>query len=161
MHQPLEPSPLDSLSIFRSRLLCSSFVHRYFSFLTPLAQLFVHELPSVTYLTQYALVVLGVTTMWLEWVCAGALAATDMKIMDSWVARAGRPGLDSRHGKIFLFSAAFGQALRSNQPPIQWAVSPGINRPGREADHSPPSSVEVRNGGAIPSLLHISSRHSA
>jgi hypothetical protein len=30
------------------------------------------------------------------------------------------------------------------------ALSPGVKRPGREADHSPPSSAEVRNGGTIP-----------
>jgi hypothetical protein len=28
---------------------------------------------------------------------------------------------------------------------------------GREADHSPPSSVQVKNGGAIPPLHHTSS----
>jgi hypothetical protein len=37
----------------------------------------------------------------------------------------------------------------------------GINRPGREADHLPPSCAEVKNGGAIPPLPHISSWHSA
>jgi hypothetical protein len=34
------------------------------------------------------------------------------------------------------------------QPPIQWipgALSLGVKRPRREADHSPPSSVEVNN----------------
>jgi hypothetical protein len=30
------------------------------------------------------------------------------------------------------------------------AVSLGVKRPGCEAQHSPPSSVEVKNGGAIP-----------
>jgi hypothetical protein len=31
-------------------------------------------------------------------------------------------------------------------------------RPGRrEADHSPPSSVEVNKGGAVPPLPHMSS----
>jgi hypothetical protein len=33
------------------------------------------------------------------------------------------------------------------QPPIQWvpgALSLGIKRPGRETDHSPPSSAEVK-----------------
>jgi hypothetical protein len=33
------------------------------------------------------------------------------------------------------------------QPPIQWvpgALTLGVKRPGREADHSPPSSVEVK-----------------
>jgi hypothetical protein len=29
-----------------------------------------------------------------------------------------------------------------------------VKRPGRETDHSPPSSVEVKNGGAIPPLLY-------
>jgi hypothetical protein len=37
----------------------------------------------------------------------------------------------------------------------------GVKRPGREADHSPPSSTEVKNGGAIPPLPHISSWCSA
>jgi hypothetical protein len=43
------------------------------------------------------------------------------------------------------------------QPLIQWvpgAVSPGAKRKVREADHSPPASAEVKNGGAIPSLPH-------
>jgi hypothetical protein len=31
----------------------------------------------------------------------------------------------------------------SGQPPIQWVA--GVKRPGREADHSPPSSAEVMN----------------
>jgi hypothetical protein len=38
-------------------------------------------------------------------------------------------------------------ALEPTQPPIQWvpgAFSLGIKRPGREADHSPPSSAEVK-----------------
>jgi hypothetical protein len=33
------------------------------------------------------------------------------------------------------------------QPPIQWApeaISPGVKRPGREADHSPSASAEVK-----------------
>jgi hypothetical protein len=38
-------------------------------------------------------------------------------------------------------------ALGPTQPPIQWvpgAFSLGVNRPGREADHLPPSSAEVK-----------------
>jgi hypothetical protein len=34
-----------------------------------------------------------------------------------------------------------------NQPPIQWvpeALSLGVKQPGREADHSPPSSADVK-----------------
>jgi hypothetical protein len=37
------------------------------------------------------------------------------------------------------------------------AHSPGVKRPGREADHSPACSAEVKNGGAIPPLSHTSS----
>jgi hypothetical protein len=33
----------------------------------------------------------------------------------------------------------------------------GVKRPGREAGHSPPSSAEVKNGGAIPPFPHMSS----
>lgn len=29
------------------------------------------------------------------------------------------------------------------------ALSPGVKRPGREADHSPQSCVEVKNGGTV------------
>jgi hypothetical protein len=29
-----------------------------------------------------------------------------------------------------------------------------VKRPGSEADHSPPSSTEDKNGGAIPPLTH-------
>jgi hypothetical protein len=32
---------------------------------------------------------------------------------------------------------------------------PGVKWPGHEADHSPPSSAEVKNGGAIPTLTHM------
>jgi hypothetical protein len=37
----------------------------------------------------------------------------------------------------------------------------GVKRPGRESDHSLPSSAEVKNGGAIPPLPHTSSWRSA
>jgi hypothetical protein len=48
---------------------------------------------------------------------------------------------------IFLFTTASRTALGPTQPPIQWvagALSLGVKRPGREADHSPPSSAEVK-----------------
>jgi hypothetical protein len=50
-------------------------------------------------------------------------------------------------GKNFLFSTSSRPALGSTQPPIQWvpgALSMGVKRPGREADHSPSTSVEVK-----------------
>jgi hypothetical protein len=55
--------------------------------------------------------------------------------------------LTSRRGLgIFLFTTASRTAVRLTQP-IQWvpgALSLGVKRPGREADHSPPSSAEVK-----------------
>jgi hypothetical protein len=57
-------------------------------------------------------------------------------------------GFDSRQGLgIFLFSTASRTVLVPNQPPIQWVpgvLSLEVKRPGREADHSPPSSAEVK-----------------
>jgi hypothetical protein len=46
------------------------------------------------------------------------------------------------------------------RPPSRVArcLSPGIREPGREAHNSPPSSVEVKNCGAVSSLLCMSSR---
>jgi hypothetical protein len=48
------------------------------------------------------------------------------------------------------------QRLRPTQPSIQrvpGSLSQGVKRPGREADHSPPSITEVKKGGAITSTL--------
>jgi hypothetical protein len=48
---------------------------------------------------------------------------------------------------IFLFITASRTALGSTQPPIQWvpgALFLGIKWPEHEADHSPPSSVKVK-----------------
>jgi hypothetical protein len=64
-------------------------------------------------------------------------------------------GLDDRGGrswspgriKNFLFSKSSRPALRSTQHSIQWvqgALSLAVKRPGREADHSPPASAEVK-----------------
>jgi hypothetical protein len=46
-----------------------------------------------------------------------------------------------------IFSTSSRPALGLTQPPSQWvagAFSPGIKRPGREADHSPTTSAEVK-----------------
>jgi hypothetical protein len=57
-------------------------------------------------------------------------------------------GFDSQRGLgIFLFITASRTALGLTQPPIQWvtgASSLGVNQLGREADHPPPSSAEVK-----------------
>jgi hypothetical protein len=78
-------------------------------------------------------------------------------------------GLDCRgsipdRGKILLFSIASRPFLESTQTPIQretGALSKGVKRPGLEANHSHPSSAEVKNSGAIPALRHTSSWLSA
>jgi hypothetical protein len=38
---------------------------------------------------------------------------------------------------------------------------PELKRQGHEADHLPPSGAELKNGGAIPPLTHMSSWHTA
>jgi hypothetical protein len=57
-------------------------------------------------------------------------------------------GFDSRRGVgILLFTTVFRPALVPTQPPIQsvtGALSLRVKRPGREADHSTPSSAEVK-----------------
>jgi hypothetical protein len=71
-------------------------------------------------------------------------------------------GFDSRRGLgIFLFTASR-TALGPTQPPIQWvpgAPSLGVKRQRREADHSPPSSAQVRNEWSYTSTpairLHV------
>jgi hypothetical protein len=60
----------------------------------------------------------------------------------------GALGFDSRRGlEIFLFTTASRTALGPTQLPIRWvpgALSLGVKRQGREADHSPQSSAEVK-----------------
>jgi hypothetical protein len=72
---------------------------------------------------------------------------------DSSVCVATVYGFDSQHTKIVLFSTASRPALGPTQPPsplVPAALSRGINRQGREADHTPPSSGEIKNSGTIP-----------
>jgi hypothetical protein len=73
---------------------------------------------------------------------------------DSVVGIATSYGLDDRGvgvrvpvGSIIFSSPDRPDRLRCTQPPIQWvpgAFSPGVKRPGREVDHSPPTSAEVK-----------------
>jgi hypothetical protein len=67
-------------------------------------------------------------------------------------------GFDARQGLgVFPFTTASRTALGPTQPPVQWvpgALSLGLKRPWREADHSPPFSGEVREWVEI--YLHFS-----
>jgi hypothetical protein len=68
-----------------------------------------------------------------------------VSIATSWTTEGSE--FKSRWVNNFYFSMSSKQALRSTQPPLQWvpeALSPGVKRPGREADHSPSASAEVK-----------------
>jgi hypothetical protein len=54
-------------------------------------------------------------------------------------------------GKTVVFFTELRPVLGFTYPSMQWV--PGALPLRREADHSPPSSGEVMNGGAIPPLL--------
>jgi hypothetical protein len=75
----------------------------------------------------------------------------------------GRPrnwGLIPGKSKIFFSSSPLQDLPRSpttSHPMVPGVHSPRGKRPGREADHSPPSSTEVKNGGAIPQLSNMTS----
>jgi hypothetical protein len=45
--------------------------------------------------------------------------------------------------KVFSSNLCVQTGLGPTQPPVQWV--PGVLFPGREADHSPPSSAEAEN----------------
>jgi hypothetical protein len=64
--------------------------------------------------------------------------------------QAGRQRFDSRQGRIFLFATT---SLGPTQPLTQWVpvLSSGVQRLGREAKHSPPSSAEVKNAWSYTS----------
>jgi hypothetical protein len=60
----------------------------------------------------------------------------------------------------FNFSTSFTPALGRNAvsfPMATKGLSLGIERPGREADLSPPSSGECKNVGAVPPLTNTAS----
>jgi hypothetical protein len=63
--------------------------------------------------------------------------------------QAGRSGFGPRQGQgIFLIVTVSRLDLGPTDPPIKWvtvSLSPRIKRPGREADHSPPSISYVQN----------------
>jgi hypothetical protein len=68
--------------------------------------------------------------------------------------RAGRPQFDSWQCNVFLFSTSSRPVVAhpASRPMIPGAFSLRVKWPGGEADLSPPSSAEVKNGGAVPYL---------
>jgi hypothetical protein len=93
------------------------------------------------------------------------LCNRDVSVGIATIQRIGQPGFDPRQRKeISLFSTGSRPAPGPNQSPMRWVPKvfhPGIKWPCCEADHSPPSCIEVNNGGAIPPLSHISLRRGA
>jgi len=77
--------------------------------------------------------------------------------------------ITSRCKETFVLSKTYRPTLQPTQPPSQWAgqaPSPGLKRPRRESDHSPPTSAEVpiwlnsahRNNSTFLSSWSLSSR---
>jgi hypothetical protein len=68
---------------------------------------------------------------------------------------------DSQQGQeIDFFSIKSKPALGPTQLSIQWvpeSVFPGVKQQRSEADRSPPSNAEVKNGGVMPPLANTSS----
>jgi hypothetical protein len=74
-------------------------------------------------------------------------------------------GFNSQWGLgIFLFNTVSRIALGPTQPPNQWlpgALSLGVKWPDHEADHSPPSTAEVKEHRAVIPLPNTPSWHGA
>jgi hypothetical protein len=67
-------------------------------------------------------------------------------------------------GSRIFFPTSSRPALGPTQPPIKWAPvvpSPSVKQQGREADHSPPTSAEVKKCGSMHPLPHTPSWRSA
>jgi hypothetical protein len=61
-------------------------------------------------------------------------------------------GLDGR-GFPLLHSVQTVSGAHRASYPVGTGICPGVKRPGREANYSPPSGIEVKNGGAIIPLI--------
>jgi hypothetical protein len=74
--------------------------------------------------------------------------SSSTEVKNAWSWTIGVLGIDPRRGLgIFLFTTASRTSLGPTQPPIQWvpgALFLGVKWPGREDNHSPPYSAEVR-----------------
>jgi hypothetical protein len=82
----------------------------------------------------------------------------DSSVGNSKGLGARRLGFDSDRGKVFLFSTTSRSASWPTQPPIQWAplaLSPEVNRRGREADHLSTSSAEEWRYISTPSHVFM------
>jgi hypothetical protein len=63
-----------------------------------------------------------------------------------------------RNQRRALFNAVINFRVRPTQPPVQWvpgSLSLVVKRPGREADHSPPSNAQVKNAWSYTSTPSV------
>jgi hypothetical protein len=98
----------------------------------------------------------GLSLKGLTCVCAHTKPRGVHLRLRGMVVWSGRPGFYFRQWQdFFLCPTASRPDLGPTQTPVQWA--PGVKRPGREANHSSPTSAEVKNGGAIPPFPRMSS----
>jgi hypothetical protein len=71
---------------------------------------------------------------------------------------AGRSGFDSQQGHNFSLLRSVQTDSGADPAPYTMGTVGvfhlGLKRQGPEADHSPPSSAEVKNGEAIPPQAH-------
>jgi hypothetical protein len=84
-------------------------------------------------------------------VCVSRDSSVVQRWATGWMIGGSSPG---RGWEFFLFTTVSRPALGSTQPPIQWvlgALSLGVKLPGRETDHSPPSSAQIKNGWSYTS----------
>jgi hypothetical protein len=76
-------------------------------------------------------------------------------IAQSVYQQTGRPEFKSQQGQNFslLYNIQTGSGAHpASYPIVSGTLTLGVKKPGREADHSPPSSAKAKNGGGIPPL---------
>jgi hypothetical protein len=61
------------------------------------------------------------------------------------------------HGNNSYMYYTYFHNIRSSYSSVGIGISSRVKWPGRENDHSPPSSSEVKKSGAIPSLPYMTS----
>jgi hypothetical protein len=90
----------------------------------------------------------------------------ERSLYSDWLRAGQKRGRSLSPGRIknFHFSTSSRPAVGSNQSPVQWllgVLSPGVKWPGREPNHSPPTTAEVKKMWIDTRSPHKSSWHRA
>jgi hypothetical protein len=98
---------------------------------------------------------------WIQSTPFHTISLRSILMLTSYLHQSLPTGLFSSGFPTKILHAFLRTALGPTQPPIQWvqgALSLGVKRPGSEADHSPPSSAEVKEWVELylhsPNSLH-------